>query len=233
MVKQYPDAKTTIALAFLDDQKKASYEFYQQQPTEVASWILPAFNEGDLLLFGSVFSLRPLMRPYILKTLDLARQANVCSLYDPNFRAAHLKDLESLKPAIIDNMSKASIVRGSDEDFELICGFKNPDDIYTFVSQYCKNLLITRGAEEVIVFATGIKKSYVVPELKPISTIGAGDSFNAGLLYGLYHDAEVNGSISKLSEKGWDTILQRAISCASATCMSRENYVPVNFNPEN
>ena len=233
MVKQYPDTKTTIALAFLDDQKKAFYEFYQQQPTEQAFWAVPAFKPGDLLLFGSVFSLRPYMRPYITQTLEAAIQANVCSLYDPNFRTAHLHDLESLKPAIFDNMIKASIVRGSDEDFALICGLSDPDEIYTFVSQYCQNLLITRGPEEVLVYTSGIKKRYAVPTLSAVSTIGAGDSFNAGLLYGLFHIINEKGTIPLLSEQDWDTIVSVAIACASAVCLSPENYVPVNFKPEN
>lgn len=231
MVIQYPKAKTTIALAFLNEQKKASYEFYQQLPTELAPWTMPEFNTGDLLLFGSVFSLRPYMRPFIMKLLDAARQANVYSLYDPNFRAAHLHDLGVLKPAILDNMSKASIVRGSDEDFELICGLSDPDKVYAFVSRYCKNLIITRGPEEVTVYAAGLKKSYTVPPLTAISTIGAGDSFNAGLLLGLFNIIQVTGSISELNMTEWDKIVNHAITCASEVCLSHENYVPVNFNP--
>lgn len=233
MAKQDPNTRTTIALAFLDEQKNASYEFYPQQPTKQLSWTVPAFVSGDLLLFGSVFSLRPYMRPYITQTLNAACQANICSLYDPNFRAAHLHDLESLKPIIFKNMSKASIVRGSDEDFALICGLSDPDEIYTIVSQYCHNLLITHGPEKVFVYTSGIKKQYAVPVLSAVSTIGAGDSFNAGLLYGLFNIAKVKGSMLTLSEHEWDTIVGNAIACASVVCMSMENYVPVNFKPEN
>ena len=233
MAMQYSDTKTTIALAFLDDQKNASYEFYHQQPTEQVSWTVPAFATDDLLLFGSVFSLRPYMRPYITQTLNAAYQANICSLYDPNFRVAHLHDLDSLKPAIFDNMSKASIVRGSDEDFALIFGITGPDEIYAIVSKYSQNLVITNGPKEILVYASGIKKRYTVPALSTLSTIGAGDSFNAGLLYGLFHIAKINGSVLTLSEQEWDTIISNAIACASAVCQSLENYVPVNFKPKN
>ena len=233
MVTVNPDSKTTIALAFLDDQKKASYEFYQQQHSGHASWSVPNFEQGDLLLFGSVFSLRPFMRPYITQTLDAACQANVCSLYDPNFRAAHLNDLDSLKPAIFDNMSKAGIVRGSDEDFALICGLSDPDEIYSAINQYCQNLIITRGPDEVLVYTSSLKKKYAVPRLSSVSTIGAGDSFNAGLLYGLFHFTNAKGSKPQLNEDEWDMAVSNAITCASSVCLSFENYVPVNFSPKN
>ena len=231
MVIQHPGAKTTIALAFLDDQKKASYEFYQQNPAGPVDWEVPTFEQGDMLLFGSVFSLRPYMRPFITRTLEMAGQANVFSLYDPNFRAAHLHDLDAMKQAIYSNMRKAGIVRGSDEDFAHICGLSDPDAIYAFVRPFCQNLVITRGPQEVLVYASGIKKSYAVPELSAVSTIGAGDSFNAGLLYGIFRIADAAGSIPVLSEKEWDTIVGYAIACASAVCLSKENYVPVHFKP--
>jgi fructokinase len=230
MVQQDRNAKTTIALAFLDDQKKASYEFYQQEPAGQAEWPVPGFVPGDLLLFGSVFSLRPNMRTYITRTLEAAHQADVLTLYDPNFRTAHLQDLDTMKAAIFNNMRNASIVRGSDEDFAIICGLSEPDEVYASVSRYCENLVITRGADEVLVYASGMKKCYAVPALSAVSTIGAGDSFNAGLLYGLFH-IKNKGLTPKLSEQEWDTITGIAIACASAVCMSPENYVPVHFKP--
>lgn len=230
MVKQDPNVKTTIALAFLDDQKKASYEFYIQQPVEKASWTVPAFNTGDLLLFGSVFSLRPYMRPYISAVLNAALKADVCSLYDPNFREAHIKDLEKLKPAIFENMNNASIVRGSDEDFKFIFGLSDPDEVYAIVSRYCQNLIITHGPDGVTVYTPGKKKYYEVPSLSAISTIGAGDSFNAGLLYGLFQIDIAPGSKPQFSEQDLDLMISCAIACASSVCQSRENYVPVNFD---
>jgi fructokinase len=230
MVNHYPDGKTTIALAFLDEAKIASYQFYQDMPSNQDEFTLPKLDTGDLLLFGSVFSLRQSMRPYFIQLLNLARIAGVCAIYDPNFRTAHLVDLDILKPAILENMSYASIIRGSNEDFEHIFGLNDPDSIYSLVSQFCPNLIITRGPEETILFTSGFRKRYSVPHVAVISTIGAGDSFNAGLLMALFN-RRTNNTLESLSEYAWDEIIGSGIACASAACSSRENYVPVNFNP--
>jgi fructokinase len=232
LVKHYAEGKTTIALAFLDEAKKATYQFYQELPSRHLEWKLPEFVGGDLLLFGSVFSLRPLMRPYFNQLFEAARKAGICTIYDPNFRAAHLHDLEVLKPAIMRNMSFAGIVRGSDEDFVYIFGITNPDEVYEKVKAYCHNLIITRGPKDVLLYTSKFMKRYAVPTISAVSTIGAGDNFNAGLLYGLFKNGANMNSLNNLSEEDWDELIKYGISCATAVCNSQENYVPVDFNPD-
>jgi fructokinase len=231
LVNHYADGKTTVALAFLDNEKKATYQFYQERPSTAEEFVLPKFNTGDLLLFGSVFSLRPRIRPYYNHLLEAARKTNVCSIYDPNFRAAHFNDLEALKPAILSNMSYASIIRGSDEDFALIFGLTDPDAVYEIIRPYCQNLIITRGPDEVLLYTSEFMKRYAVPTISIISTIGAGDSFNAGLLFALRSFGTDTHSTNLLSEHKWDVLIHSGVACASEVCRSKENYVKIGFDP--
>jgi fructokinase len=231
LAEHYTDGKTTIALAFLDDAKKATYQFYHEWPSDQAQWILPEFVPRDLLLFGSVFSLRPLMRSYFIKLLEAARKTGICSIYDPNFRAAHLNHLEALKPAILSNLSYASIIRGSDEDFELIFGLTNPDAVFETIRPYCQNLIITRGPDDILLYTTQFMKRYSIPPISVISTIGAGDSFNAGLLFSLRNFGTDSHSINSLSEHKWDVLINSGVACSSEVCRSKENYVKIGFDP--
>jgi fructokinase len=231
LVKKYSDGKTTIALAFLDDAKKASYQFYQNRPSDEGSLLLPDFAPGDLLLFGSVFSLRPAMRPFFARMFESAAMSGICSVYDPNFRKAHLNELQAYMPAILDNMSNATIVRGSDEDFENIFALSDPDEVYKMVKQYCQNLIVTKGPDDVILYTAGFKKRYSIPPVKVISTIGAGDSFNAGLLRGLLLFGSADRELINFNEHNWDEIVNLGISCATTVCRSSMNYVPPGFIP--
>lgn len=232
LVNHFSEGKTTIALAFLDEAKKASYQFYQERPSTAEEFVLPKFKTGDLLLFGSVFSLRPPMRHYYSQLLEAARKTKVCSIYDPNFRAAHLNDLEVLKPAILSNMSYASIIRGSDEDFAYIFGLTDPDAVYEIIKQYCQNLIFTRGPDEVLLYTSGFMKRYPVPHISVISTIGAGDSFNAGLLFALRNLGIDSDSIDLLSESKWEELIMSGVACAAEVCRSKENYVKIGFDPD-
>jgi fructokinase len=232
LVKHSAEGKTTVALAFLDETKKATYQFYQELPARQPEWRLPEFGIGDLLLFGSVFSLRPLMRSYFYQLFEEARKAGMCTIYDPNFRSAHLHDLEKLKPAILRNMRFAGIIRGSDEDFAHIFGITDPDEVYGKVKAYCKNLIITRGPEEVLLYTSKFVKRYAVPPISVVSTIGAGDSFNAGLLFGLFKKRANMNSLKSFIVKDWDELIKYGISFATIVCKSKENYVPKDFNPD-
>ena len=68
-------------------------------------------------------------------------------------------------------------------------------------------------------------KHYDVPEINPVSTIGAGDSFNAGIIYALDKLALTNSDINNIDILLWDKIIETGIAFASDVCMSYENYI--------
>jgi len=68
-----------------------------------------------------------------------------------------------------------------------------------------------------------------VESIEPISTIGAGDTFNAGLLYGLWKGGYEKEQIGKLERNQWEVLLSSAISFSRAVCMSYDNYLPQDY----
>jgi fructokinase len=119
-IYKYHDGQTAIALAFLDKDNNASYTFYKLYPAERLNIRIPEFKKDDILIFGSLFALNSDVRDKLLDLLQKAREQGAIILYDPNFRSPHQEELPSLKPVILQNMSFADIVRGSDEDFRNI-----------------------------------------------------------------------------------------------------------------
>ena len=86
-------------------------------------------------------------------------------------------------PNIEENMRFASIVRGSMEDFEYLFGLQDADAIYERVGQYCKTLILTDGARSIRVYTSDGCETYPVAQIETVSTVGAGDNFNAGYIY--------------------------------------------------
>jgi fructokinase len=64
-----------------------------------------------------------------------------------------------------------------------------------------------------------------VERIEPLSTVGAGDTFNAGILYGLYKREVTIRNLSKLSEADWKGILETAAGFSREVCLSYDNYV--------
>jgi fructokinase len=68
----------------------------------------------------------------------------------------------------------------------------------------------------------GYTGSYAVPSINPVSTIGAGDSFNAGIIHALL--SHVTPSI-EISDQQWNQIIAHATRFSSDVCMSFDNYI--------
>lgn len=66
------------------------------------------------------------------------------------------------------------------------------------------------------------------PEIKPVNTIGAGDSFNSGFLYTLQHFLGTC-AFENISETQWTVCVENGIACAHEVCMSEEPRLPQNF----
>ncbi len=217
---------TTVAMAFLNEKNEASYTFYKDYPAERMQTVLPEPGGDDLLLFGSFFALDPAIRTVLTKLLTTAREKGSFIYYDPNFRSAHLEELPTLKSYILENIAAATLVRGSDEDFRNIFGAENADEAWEAVSGHCPYLIYTASSRAVYLRTPSLSLEVPVPPLeKVVSTVGAGDTFNAGVAYELYKRMIRPGDLEKTGETTWTSILNTGIRLAGEVCGRYENYV--------
>jgi len=229
-LNRYADGKTTIALAFLNENADAGYSFYSELPQERLKGPLPVPAPGDIVLFGSFYSLSDRIHEKIKAILSIAAEQNALVCYDPNFRTPHIHDLPKVLPRIMENIAFADIIRGSDEDFLHIFAMKDADDVYKTLRLTDSQVLIFTRSDEAVSIITGNGKVVVpVPGLKPVSTIGAGDSFNAGTIYALINMNINKQAIPASSSDDWRTIAMTAIRFSQNVCMSLDNYISTDF----
>ena len=74
-----------------------------------------------------------------------------------------------------------------------------------------------------------IKKDYPVAPLQTVSTIGAGDNFNAGLVFGLLKNRIRKADLDELTEADWDKIIASGMSFSREVCASFDNYISKEF----
>ena len=224
-IYEFSDGKSPVALAFLDEKNNADYIFYKDYPKQRLNITFPAVNPNDILIFGSYFSVNPALRNRVLELLHSAKNNDAIIYYDPNYRKSHLPELSDLKASIEENFAFADIVRGSDEDFLNIYGESDIDAVYMKISHFCSNFICTKAEKGVFLYTRNITKVYPTPAIKTISTVGAGDSFNAGILYGLRKLNISKQELSNLSEEKWDKLIEYAILFATDVCQRYENYI--------
>ncbi len=229
----YPDSKSPLSLAFLNENNDAEYIFYKDHPNDRLEFTFPDVQPDDIVLFGSYYAVNPVIRPQVVGFLDYARQHGAILYYDVNFRASHKNEVMKLTPNILENLEYADIVRGSTEDFEVMFRKSDPDVIYrTQIAFYTKRFICTQGANPVELRAeNGLKKSYVVKsDGNTVSTIGAGDNFNAGFAYGLIRYNITREQIEQgLTEQQWDNLIACAQQFSAEVCKSINNSVSLEF----
>lgn len=229
-INRQPDSKSPISLAFLNENNDAEYQFYKYYDNQQLCFELPEINEDDIVIFGSFYALNPVLRDKVLGLLERAKANHAIIYYDPNFRASHQQEALKLMPTIIENLEFADIVRGSNEDFNFMFGLKDIEKVYNDkIKFYCNNFLCTQGGEKVILKTKGLDKAYPTLPIETVSTIGAGDNFNAGILFGLIHENVRHCQLETLPEATWDKIVDYAIRFSSEVCQSYQNYVSNEF----
>ena len=110
-VDRFPDGKSPISLAFLDDDSNANYTFYKEYPKQRLDVPLPEINEDDIFIYGSYYSLNPALRGRMVEFLNYARQRKAILYYDPNFRKAHAHEAIRLAPTLLENFEYADFGR--------------------------------------------------------------------------------------------------------------------------
>lgn len=231
-VHRFKDGSTSLALAFLDAKNDAHYTFYKDFPAKRLDIEFPKINKDDIVQCGSFYAIWPEIREKFKKFIRAAHDNGGFILYDPNFRPTHVADLGTLKPLIIENMKMATLLRGSDEDFKNIFGANTPDKAWDIAKKYCKSLVYTANVDGVYVRTTSFSGKFPVKKIKPVSTIGAGDNFNAGMLTAIYKNNYKREELDKLGEKEWTKIITSAVDFATHVCLSYENYISEEFAAE-
>jgi fructokinase len=228
-VHHYRDGKTKLALAFLNERNDASYTFYEKYSEKRLDIELPGIAGNDILLCGSIYAITDEIRDKFRSLVGAAYRNGAIVIYDPNFRSAHRHELDRLKPLIVENMSMASLVRGSDEDFSNIFGAATPDEAWDAVKNYCKCLVYTANAEGVYVRTGKFSGRFPVKKLTPVSTIGAGDNFNAGMMAAIYINEIEKDQLETMGEEMWSKVISMGVDFASEVCMSYDNYISEDF----
>jgi fructokinase len=225
----FREGSTALAIAVLNEKNDASYTFYKNYPSRRFEMEFPLIRKDDIILCGSIYAITREIRQSFVSIVRDAEAAGAVVLYDPNFRKAHASELDELRPLIVENIQMANIIRGSDEDFQNIFGASTPDKAWDIIKKYCNCMVYTASSEGVFVRTTNFEGRFTVRKIKPVSTIGAGDNFNAGMIAAIYKNGITRDQLATMGEDMWSKVISSGVDFASDVCMSYENYISEEF----
>jgi fructokinase len=224
------DRPTTLAFVTLTD-GQASYAFYDENTAGrmLSAADLPAIpEEAKACFFGGIsLAVEPCAEAYA-EMAERASQGHVVML-DPNVRPGFIRD-EAVFRARMDRMLLATdIVKASDEDLHWLMGDDTglPMLAERMLEKGPALVLVTQGGDGVTAFHASGEVHIDAQMVEVVDTVGAGDTFNAGVLAGL----ATAGALDKgLIRKGLsDDTLREAMTLgvrAAAVTVSRAGANP-------
>ncbi|MGC3993927.1 MAG: carbohydrate kinase [Propionicimonas sp.] len=212
-------ARTATAAAHLDAAGVATYEFDFAWELDPAS--VPV-GDGAHLHVGSISATTAPGSAAVLDVVRAARSGATIS-YDPNARPSLMGEPAEARTTIERLIGLAHVVKASDEDVRwLYPGTPVPQVLAHWASLGPSLCAVTQGGEEAVVLAAGEVQRFPTLPTTVVDTVGAGDSFMAGLLSGLL-DAGLLGdgaAAERLRFAEWPVIaaaVERALACAAIT----------------
>lgn len=229
-VIQYQNGRSAISLAWLNEKNDAEYMFYKDYPSARLEVSWPEINSDDIVMMGSYFVLNPVLRPKVKDFLDYAREHGALIYYDFNFRSSHKHEAIKIYADMLENLEYTDIVRGSVEDLENLFGNGDAAKVYKReIEFYCKNFLCTDAGGDIKLITPSVSMDYKVEKIPTLSTIGAGDNFNAGVVYGLIKYGVRRNDLANLDEGTWTKIIQCGKDLAADVCQSFNNSISKEF----
>jgi len=138
-----------------------------------------------LHLFGGISLVHgPCADAHETACLRAARSTLV--MVDPNIRPGLVRDEAGYRARLMRMMAEADIIKLSDEDLDWLApGTDGRDLIAGLLAGRCRILCLTRGAAGASLHGQDLMLHCPAPQVDVVDTVGAGDTFNAGLLTSL------------------------------------------------
>ncbi len=224
----YPGSRSRLAIAFIEDINHPKYVFYKLDAPNLPDLHYPQLPEksNDIIVFGSFFGIKETIRKKLVEFLKDARQKGALIIYDPNFRPNHLPLLPKVQPFIEENIQLAHITKGSDDDFRMIFGTQDFDSTREILTNLgCKAFFYTANRNGIYYQLNELIGHYQSVEIEPVSAIGAGDAFNAGLAYSAFLFDINSHNFAEKVESNARLINKISDEFAVNVCLSIENYI--------
>lgn len=226
---QRSDAPSTVA--FVERGPSTNrYAFYSRASAD-SGWSpqpLPVLPESCRFLhFGSISLLQDPAASRISEFVA-ANAGQRVVVFDPNVRLSLIADLSAYRQRMQRWLRCTDLLKLSDEDVAALApGMSHADAAMTWLQGGPRAVVITCGGDGAVLYRNGHPPMPIAaPRVEVVDSIGAGDTFTAGLSVALFAEGVREAlELEHLPDAAWRQVLQFAATAAAINC-TREGANP-------
>lgn len=214
------DRPTTLAFVTLD-QGQARYRFYDEGTAArmVGPEALPDLPPDITALYFGGISLIPEPCGSAHEALLLREAGRRLVMMDPNIRPGFVTDAAAYRARLGRMLARADIVKLSDEDLHWLMGpGAAGDHARTLMARGPAVVIVTAGAAGATAWCGDAVVAVTPPPVAVVDTVGAGDTFNAGVLAALARAGALSrAGLRALGPEGLRAALDHGARVAAVT----------------
>ena len=217
---RFSDRPTTLAFVKLVD-GHASYAFFDESSAGrmLTEDDLPVLPADVAALHFSCISLIPEPCGSTYEALMRREHGSRVIMLDPNIRAAFITNKPRHLERMLRMISMADIVKLSDEDLAWF-GESGPEEEIArrWLAMGPRLVILTHGGRGATAYSAAHSVTVGARRVTVVDTVGAGDTFNAGLLASLHDNALLTKTaVAELSKEAIAAALDFAAQAAAVT----------------
>lgn len=185
------DVFTTLAFVTLDESGDREFSFSRKPGADTCITFeeldLSLVDEAKVLHFGTLSLTDEPARSATYQLVDYAKSTGKLITYDPNLRKPLWKDLEEAKKQMLWGLSKADVVKISDEEVQFLFGLGVKEGAQYILEHYPVKLVFVTCGPDGCFFQNAAGQGMVpgMSGIKVVDTTGAGDIFGGSAVWKL------------------------------------------------
>jgi len=201
-IEKYPTSRVDV---HLDDEGKATYDIVKP-----VAWDGIPITEEHLELVkteGIIFgTMAQRMKDDTYYNLDKLLEHSTLNFFDANFRLPH-----TTKELMIKYLPHAHIFKINDEELPILMGWldrpmEEDKALMWLADEYSiDHILLTKGGDGSKVYSKDVLHRHLGHNVEVEDTVGCGDSFTAGFVYGLKKEMSITDTLEFAS--AWSAVV--------------------------
>lgn len=219
---------TSTAAVTFDTDHNATYEFD-------VTWNLAPVKVGKRTTHIHAGSLATVLEPGAARARAVLQDKHSTATlsYDPNIRPGIMGDIDEVRTGVEDLMPIIDVVKASEDDVQILYPDQEVEDVIAaWLGLGPSLVVITRGAAGATFRTrTGALLTLPTHAQQVVDTVGAGDSFMAGLISGLFSlellgGPQARAALSEASSEDVAPAVERGLATSAVTVAYAGAYAP-------